>query len=84
MVSKSAAELRPRHRAKSESDTQINQKTNPYMVITKLLTKCPKNEAQSGAERFKMLQNRGLEGCCAALGGLLGHIGVGGASGEAS
>ena len=44
----------------------------------------PQNEAQSGAERFKMLQNRGLEGCCAALGGLLGHLGVGGASGEAS
>ena len=50
----------------------------------KIVTKCPKNEAQSGAERFKMLQNRGLEGCCAALGGLLGHLGVGGASGEAS
>ena len=31
-----------------------------------------------------MLQNRGLEGCCAALGGLLAELGVGGASGEAS
>ena len=58
----------------------LNQPVNG----TKLLTKCPKNEAQSGAERLKMLQNRGLEGCCAALGGLLGHLGVGGASGEAS
>ena len=31
-----------------------------------------------------MLPNQGLEGCCAALGGLLGHLGVGGASWEAS
>ena len=61
-----------------------NQSKNQPVNGTKLFTKCPKNEAQSRAERFKMLQNRGLEGCCAALGGLLGHLGVGGASGEAS
>ena len=50
----------------------------------KSFTQCPKNEVRSGAGRLKMLQNRGLEGCCAAPGGLLGHLGVGGASGEAS
>ena len=61
-----------------------NQSKNKPVNCTKLLTKCPKNEARSGAGRLKMLQNRGLEGCCAALGGLLGHLGVGGASGEAS
>ena len=46
--------------------------------------KCAKNEVRSSAARLKMLQNHGLEGCCAAPGGLLGHLGVGGASGEAS
>ena len=61
-----------------------NQSKNKPVICTKLLTKCPKNEARSGAGRLKMLQNRGLEGCCAAPGGLLGHLGVGGASGEAS
>ena len=61
-----------------------NQSKNQPVHGTKLLTKCPKNEAQSGAERLKILQNRSLEGYCAALGSLLGHLGVGGASEEAS
>ena len=54
-----------------------NQSKNQPVNGTKLLTKCPKNEAQSRAERLKMLQNRGLEGvwadsgCQAPLGGHL-------------
>ena len=60
------------------------QSKNQPVNGTKPFTKCPQNEVRSGAGRLKMLQNRGLEGCCAAPGGLLGHLGVGGASGEAS
>ena len=65
------------------ADPTTQQSSEPA-TAPKSFTKCPKNEFRSGAGRLKMLQNRGLEGCCAAPGGLLGPLGVGSASGEAS
>ena len=41
-------------------------------------------EVWRGAGSINMFQNGSMEGCCAALGGLLGHLGVGGATEEAS
>ena len=71
--------------SKSYKPMQYEKQSKHKLVNgTISFTKCSKSEVRSGAGRLKMLQNRSLEGCCAASGGLLGHLGVGGASGEAS
>ena len=68
----------PRHRAKNESNKAANQQADT-------MQKAIKNPTNKWSKIVvKMFQNRGLEGCCAALGGLLGHLGVGGESGEVS